>query len=252
MNVIKFIGIFGITLVGLCTASKAQLLIDVFSEVDPTSSDEWSNAGVVEDLSAAAAGTNNGYNRMFNISGGLTVSRTSGISGSGGSAFPDNNMLKDYAFSSNSISFSFGGFESGGFANTLTTTDNIIGLIGNEFTLEADTAYRLYLFGAGDDDGQNAAFTFDGVTKTTSPLIVGTAEDADHFVTFDFVTESDLTGFTLDFTVDRADSKYAIINGLALVAIKSSETVSIPEPSSYVVLFGLFALTGVSVRRINK
>ncbi len=237
MKLTKIIGISAVSLASTAIVN-AQLLVDQFAGVDPADSSPWTDAGVVEDLSGAAGGTLNGG--IFNITN-LTAAVTGAAFSFNGSNY-SNDVLNGYMVLSGTATYSFGGFESGGVANTMISS--LGAMDGNSFTLEADTDYLLYLFGSGDGDNQNTAFTFDGETKSTSVAISGTAADAGHFVTFDFTTGSDLTGFTLDFTAGPGAGSNGIFNGLALVAV--------PEPSSYAVIFGMLALTGACVRRSRK
>jgi hypothetical protein len=241
--------ILTLTFASLAHMASAQLLIDRFGNGtagDPTSSADWANAGVTEDLSAAAGGTIAAS--VFNLTGlTATVTGSDGLFGSSGAnTFADSAMLNGYQFdfaSQGAINVSLGGFETGGVANTLTTslTAPYVDLRGNSFTLQAEQDYKLYLFGAGNADNQNTAFTFNGVTKTTSALIVGSDTDAGHFVTYEFTTDADLTGFTLDFTMTGDASNVFAFNGLALVAV--------PEPSSYALLSGLLVLGLVATKR---
>ncbi len=195
--------------------TNGPLLIDYYhGDHAPPQSSEWSEAGVTEDLAAAAGGT---------VSEGVIKYLThlttviEGVEGSyHGKAFT-NNLLADYAYSWTPFTVSFSGFETDGVANTLTSSLGTMS--GNRFTLAANTAYRLYLFGAGDKDGQDSKFTFRGVTKITSSIIEGSEANADHYVTYDFTTGADLTGFTLEFAVERnnATGTSCAFNGLALI-----------------------------------
>jgi Domain of unknown function (DUF4832) len=198
--------------------TSGALLIDYYQDnnASPPPSSEWSDAGVTEDLTTAAGGTVN-----KGIIHKLTHLTTAMVGNSGsyyGNAFA-NTLLADYAYSwtSSTVPFtvSFSGFETNGVANTLTSSLGTMS--GNSFTLAANTAYRLYLFGAGDKDGQNSKFTFRGISKKTSSNIKGSAENANHYVTYDFTTGADLTDFTLEFTVDSGDDTCCVFNGLALI-----------------------------------
>ncbi|MGJ8638602.1 MAG: PEP-CTERM sorting domain-containing protein [Opitutaceae bacterium] len=226
-------------MIAICQLSHADaLLIDAYNNADPTSYTSWVDAGVTEDISTAAGGTILTSGAVFNI-GTMTASVT-GESGSFNGGVPANPMLNDYHYvNSGTATVSIGGFEDGsGNAQTMTSTLN--DMATNTFTLLADQDYKLYLFGAGDNDGQDTTFTFDSVSKTTSPTIIGAAEDS-HFVTYDFTTGSDLTGFTLDFTFTNNTSAFGAWNGLALVAV--------PEPSSFGLIAGALALGAVMIRR---
>jgi hypothetical protein len=259
--------ILTLTFASLAHMASAQLLIDRFGNGtagNPTSSANWANAGVTEDLSAAAGGTIAGG--VFNLPG-LTQTVTGGVGGGGALTFtsPTSAMLNGYLFgfgNGGSTTISLGGFVDGnGVAQTLTTSAGApyVDLRGNSFTLQANQTYKLYLFGAGDKNNQNAAFTFNGVTKTTNPLIVGTAPDAGHSVTFEFTTGADLTGFTLDFTINSAASNVYAFNGLALVAVNAAVNaaadadadayVDIPEPASFAFLSGLLGLGLMAMKR---
>jgi hypothetical protein len=194
---------------------NGPLLIDYHhGESAPLPSSQWSEAGVTEDLTAAAGGTVS--EGVINYLTHLTTVIEGEEGSYHGKAFT-NTLLADYAYSWSPFTVSFGGFETNGIANTLTSS--LGSMSGNSFTLTANTTYRLYLFGAGDKDGQDSKFTFGGVTKITSSNIEGTAADADHYVTYDFTTGANLTGFTLEFTVERNDvsSTSCAFNGLALI-----------------------------------
>ncbi|MDB4265507.1 PEP-CTERM sorting domain-containing protein [bacterium] len=207
--------------------------------VDPTNASSWSDAGVVGDLSDAAGGTISGFaGSFFNIDN-LTSTIVGGDGAFGGSAFA-NPLLSDYTFTFGTQTITIGGFETGGVANTLTSS--LGDMDGNTFTLTANQQYTLYLFGTGDQDDQNSLFTFNGQSASTSPTIVGTDDDAGHFVTFDFTTGADLTGFELEFTVDPEGTGNGAFNGLALVASP------VPEPSTPLLVFGA-AFAGLAQRR---
>ncbi|MFK7737689.1 MAG: hypothetical protein AB8B50_16765, partial [Pirellulaceae bacterium] len=160
-------------------SAKADFVLDAFGGVDSTTHLDWSNAGVPGDTSTYAGGTVTASGGVFNISGGLTASVVDETNIFNGGQFGSNNLLNDYIYvQDGTATVSLGGFD-----NTLTST--LGDMNGNTFTMLPDTDYTLYLFGAGDSNGQDTTFTFNGVSKTTSDLIVGTAPDAGHSVTFD-------------------------------------------------------------------
>jgi hypothetical protein len=256
---------------GLCASLSAQaLLIDRFVEQNPQGFSNWTNAGVVGDLSNAAVGSISGAanssaavsnitNLNFAESGAAGTFRGNNAT-FGGVRFPDNNLLNSYAFVNTTAavySMTLSGFVDGsGTPVTLTTPSNntfVPFAAGNSFTLEANQLYRLYLFGVGYRNGQNSAFTFNNETKITNSGQVSVESDNTqdlHYVTFDFTTPSDLTGFMLSFTMQMTDWSVApagnagAFNGLALVAI--------PEPSTFAFLGGLLALGMVVIRRRNR
>jgi hypothetical protein len=208
---------------------------------NPDSAADWSTAGVPGDLSDAAGGTLHTNGSVYNISG-LTLPTTSVASVSGWAAdtFAGNQMLNDFwNIQNGTATVSLGGFQTAGTANTFTTGATYAGMGGNTFTLEANQDYTLYLFGVGNDANQDTTFTFDGVDKTTAATAVG-ADEAGHFVTYDFTTGADLTGFTLDFKFANSTDQWGAFNGLALVAV--------PEPSS-TALLGLGGLALILRRR---
>lgn len=227
---------------GICAVSFGDaLLLDMYGNGNPTSSSDWSDAGIAEDVTGAAGAAVSSGGGVYNLSGGLSYTLTGGSGGAGSSIFTSA-VLNDYHYVyQGTETVSLGGFSNGsGSANTLTT-GTYAGLDGNTFTLQANQQYKLYIFGAGNADNQNASITFDGVTKTTATAIVGTDEAAGHMVSYDFTTGADLTGFTVDFTVSNDASDYGMVNGVAIVAV--------PEPAT----LGLLVLVGVSglfIRRL--
>jgi hypothetical protein len=226
------LGILTVAVLGICQfASADAFLIDSYDNADPASYTAWVNAGVTEDISDAAGGSLY-RGTVYNITG-MTASHT-GYSGDFNGGVPGNDMLNDYSYVNNSTaSVSIGGLDTG-----VTTTGAYAGLGGNSFTLQADQEYKLYLFGVGDTTGQDTVFTFDGVSKTTAGDLAG-AEDS-HYVTYEFTTGADVTGYTLDFTYSNNTSAYAGWNGLALVAI--------PEPAT-MGLIGCFGGGLLFIRR---
>lgn len=225
----------------------AALLIDMYNSANPSSSADWSNAGVTLDLTGAAGGTFV-LDSRYNIDN-LTMTFSGATTTLGrftGSQYPSNNMLKDYAFVNNTVdptlaNVSIGGFVNGsGVANTLTTNSGYAGLNGNTFTLQANSAYKLYLFGTGNT-GENTTFTYNTVAKTTNASIPGLGEGDNHFVTFDVTTPADLTGYTLNFSFGSPSATYAAFNGLALVAV--------PEPTAPALLLGGLVLLATRRRR---
>lgn len=238
----RTIGTVGVTMLGICQLSSAEaLLIDAYDNADPASYTSWVNAGVTEDISTGTGGTILRTGAVFNINT-MTASVT-GESGDFNGGVPGNNMLNDYIYVQNTIAtVSIGGFEDG-VGNAQTMTSTLGDMNTNTFTLQANQDYKLYLFGAGDTDGQDTSFTFDSITKTTSATIIGSAENS-HFVTYEFTTGSDLTGFTLDFSYTNNTSAFAAWNGLALIAI--------PEPSGFGLIAGALALGVVIIRRRAK
>jgi len=210
-------------------ANGAALLLNLTGTTNPTSSTDWSNAGVTESLTGAAGGTI-GMGGISNITGGIASS----ITGSGNyysdSTFAGNTMLNTYVYSNNgggSISVNITGLE-----NTLTGG---LGSMTGTFTLAANQNYKLYLFGAGNANDQGTTFTVGGINKTTSAAIVGTAADAGHFVTYDLTTPSDLTGYALPISFTGGTTGgFGAFNGLALVQV--------PEPSAVLGGLGMLAL----------
>jgi hypothetical protein len=201
------------------------LLIDMDptteSRGNPTSFADWSDAGVIEDLSSGAAGAvfEEDGSVVNYLSGGVAFTRSSQTGYGGDTYSPANNMLNDYWHVKNGTdNVSITGLEN------VLTTGVFAGLNGNIFSLQANQEYRLYLFGSGDNNDQDAEFTFNGETKSTSASVVGTAADAGHYVTFDFTTPADVTGYSLDFSYANKSSEYAALNGLALVGLGGYES----------------------------
>lgn len=233
-----------IVVLGMAQISQASvLLLDQFAGQDPTALSDWGNAGVTEDISSAAVGNFNGSGPAFNISGGLTIAE-SGASGSfNGGTYSDSIMLSGYLYAFGTANVSISGFE-----NTLTTDAG--GAFGsfagdNTFTMLPNRDYKLYLFGSGDNDDQNTTFVYGGVSKSTSPVIVGSATDADHYVTYEFTTPADLAGYSIDFTYGPEGTSNGAFNGAAIVALP------VPEPTS-LAYFGIAALSGLFVRRSDS
>lgn len=221
-------------------ANGASLLIDMFGgSSDPTSSTDWSNAGVTEDLTGAAGGTFTSGFGTFNISGGIDRT-TSGITSNFAAAtFVGNTMLNSYFYVDGGLSanVTITGLANGsGVPNTLT---GALGSMTGTFAIASNQQYKLYLFGAGDNNGQNTTFTFQGVDKTTNPTIVGTPANDNHFVTYDFTTPSDLTGYQLSIDFKNPGTSSGAFNGLAIIQI--------PEPSA--VLLGGLSVLGLMRRR---
>lgn len=230
-------GILTAALLGICQMAGADaLLIDAYASADPADTSAWVNAGITQDISGGAGGTSHNNGNTYNcLNLDITVA---GLAGGASGGVPGNNMLNDYHYSKNgTASVSIGGLvDEFGAANTLTSS--LGGMAGNTFTLQANQDYVLYLFGIGDTTGQNTAFTFDGVTKTTSGDTAG-AEDS-HFVTYEFSTGADLTGYTVDFTYTGDTTIYGAWNGAAIVAI--------PEPAT----LGLLAAFGGGMLLIRR
>lgn len=216
------------------TNAQAGLLLDFFGGVDPTTHQDWADAGVIGDTSTFAGGTISGGG-VFNITGGLTAT-ASGNFPFNGNAF-NNGMLTDYLAVQNAT----GSVVLGGFENVLTST--LGDMNGNTFAMLPSTDYVLTLFGAGDSDGQDTLFTFNGLSQATSPTIVGTAADGGHSVDFAFTTPSDLTGYTLAFDFQNNTSAFAAFNGAAITAS------AVPEPSSLAILAGTGLIGLVRQRR---
>ncbi len=267
MKKLTFTAYVAIVLLGSSANANDTLLIHRYVSANPSGFDNWADAGVLGDLSDAAVGTVGGAansGSVFNISNLTAVE--SGASGTfrgsnpsfGGVRFPDNELLNNYAFVNTAdavYSLTLGGFvDVNGNPNTLTTQNlpAVSYATGNSFTLQADQEYRLYLFGVGYRNGQNSTFTFNSVSKTTNSgqvLVESDNTENLHFVTFDFTTPSDLTGWTLNFTMQRTawlDSgtgNSGAFNGLAIAAI--------PEPSTFALL-GIALVAAIGLRRGRK
>lgn len=196
------------------------LLINAFSATRPAYYTDWSSAGVTEDLSRAAAATVSidGSGTVSDIVGGLTIS-DGGANAAGSTTFAGNGLLTDYFYGENqTVDISIGGFDDGaGNANTLTST--LGDMAGHSFSLKPNTYYKLYLFGAGGDNGQNTTFTFGGVEQSTNQNITDTERNDAHFVTYHFKTGTDLTDFTIDFSFANAASALGAWNGAAIVKV---------------------------------
>jgi hypothetical protein len=222
-------------------ANGAALLIDLYApSANPTSSTDWSNAGVTESLTGAAGGTFTSGIGTYNISGGIDSTLTGSSGAYTAETFSGNTMLNSYIYSlpGNSVTMTITGLANGsGVPNTLT---GALGSMTGTFTLVANQDYKLYLFGAGAGNNQNTTFTVGGINKTTSASIIGTAADAGHFVTYDLTTPSDLTGYTLPISFTGGSGSYGALNGLALVQV--------PEPSA-ALLGGLGMLALLRRRR---
>jgi len=235
---------FGLMIMGalmgmIQMATAGAILVDGFADSNPTTYMDWQNAGITEDVSDGMGG--NLFDQAVYNQSGLLMSQAGSNGKWDGGVYDPNQMLSSYIYMNNataSMSFTMSGFETAGVANTMTSS--LGDMAGNTFTLLANQDYKLYLFGSGNADGQNSAFTYDGVTKVTTDAIAGTAANAGHFVTFDLSTGADLTGFGVDFTVAQDGAGTAAFNGLALVAV--------PEPAT----IGLFALFGSGILLLRR
>jgi hypothetical protein len=237
----------------LAPLTNAQVLIDAWhvNAGNPSGVSQWTDAGVgstinlsnsvagtvsLDKITSAGLGPYGISNLSFSISSSPSAVAT----------FKGNNygsaMMDSYFFTNNSTAT----VTLSNWANTLTgvTADGgtvVPGTLGNTFTLQPSSPYRLWLFGSGDSNGQNTTFTFNGVAKTTSDQITGTSVGVGHYVTYDFVTGANLANFNLSFNFTGSSSSYGAWNGLALVAI--------PEASTFSLVAGGLALAGVLVRR---
>lgn len=223
------------------------LLVDANQNAIPTSTAAWTNAGVTENLTGAAGAVINTPATQNGSASSPTVQFTDNltVTGTWNSTFPGtqnpgtvgytNAMLNDYIVYDGNFNVSAPVVVTlGGFGSTITST--MPGVTGS-FTLQPLTACKLYLFGAGDSNGQDTAFTFNpvtpgnvtgGVTRTTSPTVIGTENG--HFVSYNFVTPADLTGYTIQFTYDNAtNTRFSAWNGAAIV---------VPEPTTFAMLLG--------------
>ncbi len=238
-NIHKSVLLMATMTMGMIKVSNgAALLGDQYAGQDPTTIQNWVDAGVIEDISDAAAFNYNGG--VFNISGALTETATGSFNTYyANGKYGNNVLLNGYAYGG-PVAISVGGFaDANGNANTFTTNGSpgtgFAGAGGNTFILQANQNYKLYLFGTGDNNNQNASFTYDGVTKTTSSVIPGATNS--HFVTYDLTTPNNLAGYTLDFSwgagITNGDGS-GHYNGFALVSA------AVPEPST---VAGAIAIT---------
>ncbi len=163
----------------------------------PSTVDDFIAAGVTEDLTGAAASNVEAAQTMSD--GGVTVS----LSAFAGSYIPGTtytgagaSIMKEYIYNKGS---------------------SVITISGLSTKLEADTEYRLYLWGKGDAAEQTAKFTFEDAEITTSTNDVFTSDAADFMAKFSFTT--DLTAAdTLTIEWDNV-STYTAFSGLAIVPL---------------------------------
>jgi hypothetical protein len=243
-----------LALVLTVSSASAQLLIDG-SGLRAAALSSFANALPAEELSAGAIGTVNSIGSSIaglagSASQSLSLIQTAGSMNGGwsGGVFADG-LLQDYYYTTGTATLSLTGLvDSSG--NPIEFSSSNSGSSGSSFTLKPNQTYRLYLIGAGDSNNQESVFTFEGESKTTSPLIVGTAADADHAVSFEFTTGPDLTGFALDFTITTSsfpNGDFAAFNGLAIVEL--GEAVDPTRGTVIMIssLSGWFLLAGLSL-----
>jgi hypothetical protein len=210
----KLLGFFSLIAIGGIpgTTQAAALLIDVNNkERTPSGTAPWVDAGVTEKLTGAAGAWLSHADGSPNQISNLTVTVTGNSTFAGGGFTFGNAILDDYMVHDTNTASPFS-VSLGGFENTMTSTRTDV---SGSFAMLPNTRYTIYLFGIGDQPGQNTAVTFGGVTKTT---VASHANKDDHFVKFAFTTPADLTGFTSDFTVaNAADGRFAAWNGAAII-----------------------------------
>ena len=242
----KLLSLAAVAAVGLTgqTFGQDALLIDFFNGSNPTGTSSWTTAGVSEDLTGAAIGTILSDGRVFNID---NLSTSNYAAGRFSETFFNNHIQDNYHFQRtdsgpSNITFSIGGFVDGTGAAQTMTTNNAFGTAtsGKTFTLQANQDYTLYMIGAVNT---GATFTFNGESKSTSDTIADPINISDHFVTFDFTTGSDLSGFTLDLDIanNSGSGIFYSWGGAALVAV--------PETSSFGLILGGFAIGLIAIRR---
>ena len=219
---------------GICQTAQADaLLIDVGGAGTPDSTSPWVSAGVTEDLTGAVGAQISGSGGVTQINN-LTTDLTGNSGWNGGQTSGTlftSTMLDDYMIGDNTIDANgYVHVTLGGFDNTMTST--MTGLSG-DFTLQANSQYKVYLFGSGDNTGQNTKFTLGGVEKVTT---ANTLVENEHYVTYDISTPSSLSGYTIDFTFQNDnDGRFSGWNGAAIVAI--------PEPAT----MGLISIFGAGL-----
>lgn len=193
--------------------SAGALLIDINRAGSGTTATaaEFTAAGVAEDLTGVAVtGINVVSDQGSGFSGGgITFSFSSNydasydVSATASNSNPTGNSLLDsYVYFSNTS-------VNGGPAD--------VTLSGLSALLDANTNYKLYLFGtAGLNANQNSEFTFPlaGTTKTTE--VPGALSDSS--VSFDFSTGGTVDS-TLAFHWSRIGSNlFAVLNGIAITS----------------------------------
>lgn len=233
------------------SGSPAQLWLGSASNpagVYLATTQDFADAGVAGDLSGAVVlhGSKQNNNNNSIAAGGISIDisfpqgppnaiarpwvDTSTFDGDGTS----NLFLQDYVYLDGSH----------GLADThLVAQIDISGLAAY---LNPDSAYYLYLFGAGDIPNEGAAFTFGGLTLET-PLDAPPAREDERFARFTFTTgavvaDSFAVQWDRQLDLDGSDLRFTAFNGFAITPV--------PEPSTFALL-GAGGLAFLAWRRFR-
>jgi hypothetical protein len=224
---------------------KSMIMVAAFAAVSAVSAapilwditDASANHAVVADFTAGG------------VSEDLTGATVQNVIGKNNSTMTDTNGVTLSYISGSSVNTSVNGADMTGVAGGMITKDYLyirdnsepvqMQIGGLSSSLTANTDYSFYIWGVGDNVGQSASFAFGGVTNAIQSLDPD-VNSADNFVAAFSFTTGNTVDDTLDFDWDRTDTRWAGLNGFAIVAV--------PEPAT----FGLIGIVGGAMLFIRR